>query len=564
MNDGTLGLAGIDYAIVLLYLGGVLLVGTWFARWVRSPADLFLAGRGLPFWAIGMSIVVSDIGATDFIAVAGGTYRYGLAQANFDWIGSMPALLVAAFLFVPFFWRSGVYTVPEFLGRRYNEAVRVSLAMCWGLILVTNLGIMLYATAVLLRGVMGWDPLVSIWVTAVVVGIYTTSGGLAAVVMTDVLQLVVMFVGGAALAVRAVWEAGGIGAIREQVLASGPEYAQHFTLFLPHDTTTPFPWTGILLGLGIVLSTAYFAGNQAIVQRALGARSEWDAKAGVVLAGLFKLCIPLLVAVPGLAALVILPGLANPDDAVPSLIRTLLPAGLRGLMFAAFIAALMSSVDSALNSASTLWTQDVFVRLHHAATRRELEPRRVLLVGRTLSVVFLLAAVLIAPEIERRFSNVYNAIQSIFSLIQGPSLAILLLGVLWRRATAWGGFAGLASGVTLSVVLNLDSMAGVFHSSEPYLFIAWWSFVLALLVTVVVSFATPPEPPEKIRGLVVGELRRDPALQGALARRMRRLTAEDLPPHRGTAGRRSKSEAPLPAPEARIAMGGMDEEPASS
>jgi SSS family solute:Na+ symporter len=299
MSGGALGLAGIDYAIVLVYLAGVLLLGTWFARWVKSPADLFLAGRGLPFWAVGMSIVVSDIGATDFIAVAGGTYRYGIAQANFDWIGSMPALLVTAFLFVPFFWRSGVYTIPEFLGRRYNESVRFSLAVAWGLILVTNLGIMLYATAVLLRGVMGWDPLVSIWLTAVVVGLYTTTGGLAAVVMTDVLQLVVMFVGGTALAVRAVWEAGGLAAIRERVLATGPEYAQHFTLLLPHDTATPFPWTGILLGLGIVLSTAYFSGNPAIVQRALGARSEWDAKAGLVFAGLFKLMIPLLVAIPG-------------------------------------------------------------------------------------------------------------------------------------------------------------------------------------------------------------------------------------------------------------------------
>jgi SSS family solute:Na+ symporter len=523
LTQGAFGLAGIDYAIVLVYLAGSLVVGTWFARWVSSPADLFLAGKGLPFWAVGMSIVVSDIGATDFIAVAGGTYRYGLAQANFDWVGSMPALLVTAFLFVPLFWRCGAYTIPEFLGRRYNEPVRFALALSWGLILVTNLGIMLYATAILLRGVMGWDPLLSIWVTAIVVGIYTTTGGLAAVVMTDVLQLVVMFVGGAALAVRAVWEAGGLEAMRERVLAAGPAYAQHFTLFLPHDTETPFPWTGILLGLGIVLSTAYFSGNQAIVQRALGAKSEWDAKAGVLFAAPFKLFIPLLVALPGLAALVVTPGLVKPDDAVPGLIRLLLPPGLRGLMFAAFIAALMSSVDSALNSASTLWTQDVFVRLHHAVTRRDLAPRRVLLVGRVLSVAFLLSAALIAPEIERRFSNLYNAIQSIFSLIQGPSLAILLLGVLWRRATAWGGLLGLVSGVALAMLLNLDSMAGLFHSSEPYLFIAWWSFVFSALVTVLVSLLTPPQSPEKIRGLVLGEMGRDPALQAALQRRMTTL-----------------------------------------
>ena len=280
MNDGALGLAAIDYTIVIAYLLGVLVAGIYFGRFVRSPADLFLAGKGLPFWAIGMSIVGSDIGATDFIAVAGGTYRFGLAQANFDWLGSMPALLIAGFLFVPFYWRSGVYTIPEFLGRRYNEAVRFTLALCWGLILVTNLAIMLYATSVLLRSLMGWSPLFSIWLTVVVIGCYTISGGLGAVVMTDVLQVCVMFVGGAALAIRAVWEAGGLAAMREAVLARGPEYAQHFTLFLPHDTTTPFPWTGILLGLGIVLSTAYFSGNQQIVQRALGARTRVGRQGG--------------------------------------------------------------------------------------------------------------------------------------------------------------------------------------------------------------------------------------------------------------------------------------------
>ena len=499
MTAGALGLHGIDYAIVLVYLAGVLVVGTWFARWVHTPGDLFLAGRGLPFWAVGMSIVVSDIGATDFIAVAGGTYRYGLAQANFDWIGSMPALLVAAFLFIPFFWRSGVYTIPEFLGRRYNEAVRTFLAGAWGLILVANLAIMLYATSVLLRSLLGWDPLVSIWVTALVVGIYTTSGGLAAVVMTDVVQLVVMFVGGFALVIRAVWEAGGPGAIRERILERGPELSDHLSLLLPHDSPTPFPWSGILLGLGIVLSTAYFSSNQVVVQRALGAKSEWDAKAGVLFAAFFKIFIPVLVAVPGLAALVLLPSLERPDAAVPELIRLLLPPGLRGLMFAAFLAALMSSVDSTLNSASTLWTKDILLKAHRAIARRELADREVLVVGRVASVAFLLAAVLLAPEIERRFGNVYNAIQTMYSLIQGPTLAILLLGVTWRRASGWGGFAGLASGVALAVVLNLPSMSGVFRSQEPFLFVAWWSFVFALVVTVMVSLASPrPEPREAI------------------------------------------------------------------
>ncbi len=499
-GGGQMGLGALDTSIVLAYLVGILFVGWWTSRRVKSSTDFFLAGRALPFWAIGMSIVVSDIGATDFIAVAGGTYAYGLAQANFDWLGSMPALLIAAFVIVPFYWRSKVMTVPQYLGRRYGTEVQTFLAVSWGLILLLNLGIMIHATAVLLRGVLGWDPLVSIWVTTIIVGLYTISGGLAAVVMTDVVQLIIMFVGGGILLARAMAEVGGLGSLREQIVAQGPAYADHFSLYLPHDTTTPFPWSGIVLGLGIVLSTAYYTGNQAMVQRTLGARSEWDAKAGVLTAAFLKLFIPLLVALPGLAAIIIIPGLENGDEAVPNLIRLLLPAGLRGIMLAAFLAALMSSVDSNLNSASTLWTNDVVGKLK-ARWGTPLDEQAGLRWGRMISAILLLLGALVAPQIELRFSNIYNAIQTSFSLIQGPTLAILILGIAWKRANRWGALAGLTGGVLFSVTLNSSAMAGLFSSNEPFLFIAWWSFVLALGLTVAVSLATPKgEPPRESIG----------------------------------------------------------------
>ncbi len=481
----------LDTTIVVFYLVGTLLVGTVLGRAVRNSRDFFLAGKTLPFWAIGMSIVVTDIGATDFIAVAGGTYHYGIAQANFDWLGSMPALLVAAFLFVPLYWRTGVFTVPEFLGRRYGDGVRMILAAAWSLILVMNLGIMLHATAILLRGVLGWPPAVSIWVTAGVVGIYSMAGGLAAVVMTDVLQLVVMFVGGAVLVVRVLWEVGGPAGLRAGIEAS-PQLEHHLSLYLPHDTPTPLPWTGIVFGLGIVLSTAYFTGNQAVVLRALGARSEWDAKAGMLVAGVFKLAIPLLVAVPGLVAAVLLPGLERADDAVPALIRAYLPAGLRGLMLAAFLAALMSSIDSFLNSASTLVTQDLVGRPLERRGR-PLSDRAALRIGRVVTFAALVLSTLIAPQVERRFPNIYTAIQSVFSLVQGPTLAILLLGLLWRRINRWGGLVGLTTGIALCAALNSAALAGLFPSEQPFLFVAWWSFLFTLAVTTAVSLATPAD-----------------------------------------------------------------------
>jgi Na+/proline symporter len=189
-------------------------------------------------------------------------------------------------------------------------------------------------------------------------------------------------------------------------------------------------------------------------------------------------------------------------------------------MFAAFLAALMSSVDSHLNSASTLRTQDILGRLKEWSGGRPLDERTSLVLGRVLSAVLLVSAAVVAPAIERRFSNIYNAIQSMFSLIQGPTLAILLLGLLWRRATQWGALVGLVAGVGLCVVLNLESMAGLFPSEEPFLFVAWWSFVFTLAVTALTSLLTPADPPEKIRGLVWGDVLDDEEIQAALRRRV--------------------------------------------
>lgn len=505
----AISLAGIDWFIILVYVIGTFLLGIYFSKFVGSAGDYFIAGKALPFWAIGMSVVVTDIGAVDFVAVAGETYNTGLAVANFDWIGSMPAMVFAAFLFIPYYWRSGVYTIPEFLGRRYNTAVQMIHAAIWGIFLYTMLALMLWITAdKFLHTVLGWDEYkvtiggdtyyATVWGMALITGIYTFSGGLTAVVMTDVIQLVVMFVGGFALLFMSVWEVGGFAAMKEQILAKGPEYQQHFDMLLPHDTPTAFPWTGIVFGLGLVMSTAYMSGNQAIVQRNLGAKSEWDAKGGMLFAGFLKCFIPLLVAVPGLAAILILPGLSDGDQAVPLMIKKLLPPGLRGLMFAALFAALMSSVDSLLNAASTIWTTDLYGRTYRFVKGKPLSERQGLVVGRSFTVFFIITAALLAEWIGSN-EGIYKFIQTALSMFQGPVLAILLVGILWKGANQWGGLAGLVLGVGFTFILN--NTEGVFPSEDPFLFVAWWSFVFSVIVTLVVSLITPADPPGKSDGL---------------------------------------------------------------
>ena len=611
INEIGHGLASIDITIVIMYMFGVFVLGTFFGKYVKSAGDFFVASRSLPFWAIGMSIVVSDIGAMDFVAVAGGAYTDGIAVANFDWIGSMPAMVFAAFVFVPYFWRAGVYTIPEFLGRRYNSGVQVIHAAIWGVFLLTMLSLMLWVTGDQLSNtILGWDPIRVVWLMVLITGVYTCSGGLSAVVMVDVVQLIIMFVGGIALLVLSMWEVGGPMALERQVhelkprmivtmeaeptieeaavertmeqagfdvikvervqaaniqnpnkfymrvasirlpqtdadkpslirnntrsyvveqlgtLCGGADnvevdelvtYEGHFKMLLPHDTDKPYPWTGIVFGLGIVLAIAYMSGNQAVVQRTLGARSEWHAKGGMLFGGFLKSFIPLMVAVPGLCALVLAPDLHDGERAVPHMIATLLPPGLRGLMFVALFAALMSSVDSTLNSSATIWTNDLYGRLRQLLTGKPLSERHALIAGRIFTLSFIVLAGLLAPIIGRA-ESLYVFIQTLLSLFQGPTLAILLLGIMWRRATRWGGLAGLVLGVAFTGTLN--SVEGLFHSGDPFLFIAWWSFVFSGVVTILVSLVTPAEPEEKIRGLVWGQVMKDGEIQRVLNERV--------------------------------------------
>lgn len=514
------GLAPIDIVIIGMYMLGSVLLGLFCTKYVGGADDFFISGKALPFWAIGFSIVVSDIGAVDFVAVAGAAYTNGVSAANFDWMGSMPAMVFAAFVFVPYFWRSGVFTIPEFLGRRYNSAVQFLNGFIWAVVLLIMLAVMLWVTAdKLMYTVLGWDPMWALWLMALVTGLYTFSGGLTAVVFTDVVQLVVMYVGGLGLLAVSLWEVGGWTSLREKILAMGPEYQNHFTILLPHDTTGPFPWTGIVFGLGIVLAIAYMSGNQVIVQRTLGARTEWDAKGGMLLGGFLKSFIPLMVALPGLCALVLVPDLENADRAVPEMIRLLLPAGLRGLMFAALFAALMSSISGTLNSSTTIFVTDLYGQVRRWMGLKPISERQGLNLGRFFTAAFILLSAILAKPIGDN-ESIYVFIQTVLSLFQGPTLAILLLGIIWPRATGWGGFAGLSLGVIFCFVLKYTP--GLFPSDDPFLFVAWWSFVFSILVTIVVSLMTPREPDDKLRGLVWSSVVHDDDAQAALQERITR------------------------------------------
>jgi SSS family solute:Na+ symporter len=496
-----------------------------------------------------MSIVVSDIGAIDFVSLGGQSYRYGVVAANMDWIGTMPAILLAAFVFIPYYWRAGVYSVPEFLGRRYGLGVRALHSLAWTVFLVVDLGAIFWAAAGMFDTLLGagffattarfldslplaggeggfWSEhlagegnglrlAIYVGITAVVTGVYTIRGGLRAVVYTDVIQLVIMFVGAALIVVLGLERVGGFDALRDTLVDRG--HTEHFSLFLSHDTESPYPWTGVFFGLALVLAPAYFIGNQAIVQRTLGARDEWSAKAGTLFGGLLKFCIPFLVVLPGMIALALHPGLDDPDTAFGTLVGQLLPAGIRGVVFAGFLAALMSSVDSVLTSAATIITRDLYVGVLKATP----DDRRLLRTGRWLTFALVIFGATTAP-LSTKFEGIYAAIQSILAIIQGPTLALLLGGMFWRRATPAGGFLCLVVGLSVSTFLTVyqkSAAAPPFNAEEPFFAIAAISFSVSMLTLILVSLVTTPKTPEELRGLVYRASFRDDEAQDALRER---------------------------------------------
>jgi len=506
---GKITLNPLDLALVAAYLLGVTGLGLWLSRGVKSSKDFFLAGKTLPWWAVGMSLVVSDIGAKDMVGLATDGYRYGLVMMNFDLIGCVFPVLVAAFLFMPFLWMAGVYTVPEYLGRRYNTKVRTAFALIWTFFMVGTVGVIFVSAAVMFNAMLGWSLWLSIGVTAVLVGIYTTVGGLKAVVVTDTLSCIVLTIGAGMICVLGLNEAGGFSGLHNTV--SQLDWTEHhFHLVLPADHHE-FPWPAVLLGLGFVLGPAYWMGNQAIVQRTLGTQSQNQARASYVFCAVLKLLFPVLLVFPGLIGLALFhedlgspfldaQGTQNADwrgDMVLPKLLTLLPTGVLGIVVGAFLAGVLSNLDSYINSASTMVVNDLYRPLVRSA-----DDRHYLYVGRMMVVVFLAAGAVVSYLIVPMFDSVFEAFQTFMTLFQGPLLALLLLGMLTARATQWGGLAGMLIGVGTAATMHAPRFLWGADHAIPYLWVAWWSFVAAIVATVLVSLVTRPYDRERLRGLV--------------------------------------------------------------
>ncbi|MBP7583089.1 MAG: sodium/solute symporter [Spirochaetes bacterium] len=475
----------IDIALILAYLAGIAAFGYMFHKKIRTSGDYFLAGRSLSWWVIGMSIIGTNIGSNDYVGGAGGAFKIGIAQANFEWIGAIPAMVIAAIVFIPFYWRAGVFSIPEYLGRRYNAAVRVISAAVLSIFSVLIVGVFLWSAALMLNTYVGWPIVFSIAVTAGVVGIYTISGGLEAVAYTDAIQMVIMFAGAIALAVLGFRAVGGVAEFVAQVQSRFPS---HFQAFLP-STHGEFPWPGVLLGLGLVLSPAYWCANQAILQRCLGARSEWDGKASMIFAAMAKMFIPFLIVLPGFFALLLASDKLNhADQALPWIVKNILPVGISGIFFVAFVAALQSSISSTMNSTAVMVTRDIIGVLSPGTISNERE----LSWGRWITFAVLVLGVFCAP-LTAMFRGIYVFVQQLLSFFQGPIFALILLGILMKRVTPAAGLWSLITGLALAITL------GAFGINMLY--IAFWSFLFSMAMLLLISPFTKPKSDAELENL---------------------------------------------------------------
>ena len=439
---------------------------------MKDSKDYFLAGRSLTWWVIGLSIIGTNIGTNSYIGASGNAYSIGIAQANFEWIGAIPAMIICSLIFIPLYWKAGVYSIPEYLGLRYNQPVRLVAALIACIVAVFAIGVGMWALALTLETYIGWPIWLGILVSGTVVGFYSISGGLAAVAITDSLQVCIMFLCGLIIVYLGLEGLGGWDNFASQLTE---EHPTHLQTYLPADHES-YPWPGVILGLGLVLSPAYWIGSQAILQRSLGAKSQWDASASMMFAAFAKTLVPLLIVFPGILALVMKADIDYPDMALPWIIKNVLPAGISGLMFVAIIAALQSTIDSGINSTSLMITRDIrHVLLNDDSTENDLK------IGRYLTLLILVIAMSIAPFIGE-LGGIFTFMQTVLSLFQGPMLALLLLGALSKRATPQAGLWTLITGVPVSGIFLLLGM--------NMLYVAFVTFCYSMIVLWLVSGVT--------------------------------------------------------------------------
>ncbi len=487
-----MGLGTLDIAIVLIYLVGIFVLAQWVSRekagHSKDAKDYFLASKSLPWWAIGASLIAANISAEQIIGMSGSGYAIGLAVASYEWMAALTLLIVGKW-FLPVFLRNGIYTMPQFLEQRYGARIRTVMAVFWlGLYVFVNVTSILWLGAVAVNQVTGIDQMTAVVLIGVFALLYQLYGGLKAVALTDIVQVTLLVLGGlfvAGLTLNQLGDGAGIVAGFNKLWQAQPG---HFEMILSKDN--PFykdlPGLSVLLGGLWIMNISYWGFNQYIIQRALAAKSIDEAQKGVLFAAFLKLLMPVIVVLPGIAAVMLAPNLDKPDQAYPTMMR-MLPTGVLGLVFAALVAAIVASLASKINSVATIFTLDFYAKRNPDADQAKL-----VRVGRIAAVVAVVLGILTAKPLLGSFDQAFQYIQEYTGFFTPGIVVIFMLGLFWKRANEAGALSAAIGSFVLSIALKLAWPA------LPFIDRVGLVFLLALALAVGVSLLTPAAPQKDI------------------------------------------------------------------
>lgn len=486
-------LSGIDIAVIVVYAIAIFGLAQYVSRdkagaGPKNTSDYFLASKNLPWWAIGTSLIAANISAEQIVGMSGSGYAIGLGIASYEWMAAATLLIVGKF-FLPIFLRNEVYTMPQFLERRYGPSIRTLMAFFWlALYVFVNLTAIIWLGSIAVTKVAGVNQDYALAGLGLFALLYQIRGGLKAVALTDFVQVTLLVLGGLVIAGLTLGKLGGEGGIVagwHRLVTTIPD---HFHMILkkgdPHYAD--LPGLSVLIGGMWIANLSYWGFNQYIIQRALAAKSLGEAQKGVLLAAGLKLVMPVIIVLPGIAAVLLAPGLAKPDEAYPTMMR-LLPTGLLGLVFAALIAAIIASTASKINSIATIFTLDVYAKFRHVPTQVEdgaadpARERQLVRVGRITAVVAIIIAILVARPLLGASEQAFQFIQEFTGFFTPGITIIFLLGLFWKRANEAGAISAAVTSVALSWLLKVE------WPGLPFLDRMGVVFLAALALAIVVS-----------------------------------------------------------------------------
>ena len=536
-------LSPVDLVIIVFYFLLVLAIGLYLKEQANTGEDFFMAGREMTAWVAGLAFLSANLGSLELMGWAGNSYKYGILAAHWYWIGAIPAMLFLALVMMPFYHICKTHSVPGYLKLRFGQGAQAISSISFAFMTVLMSGINMYAMAVVMRVVLGWDIHFSIWVSSLTVAVYVALGGLRSAIFNEVLQFFLIWAGALLIPILGLIEAGGWSGLQAKILqnlseqhVANPGSYTHLWSTLGNfgDNPMGINWVGIVFGLGAVISMGYWTTDFLVVQRVLSAKDLRSAKLAPIIGAAFKMCVPFIVILPGLLGLALLrdphtgnllrlvpadvawskagqaQGLHGYDEVLPLMLARYCGPGLLGLGITALIAGFMSGMAGNVSAFTTVWTYDIYATLLNKNASDEAKVK----MGRWVTVIGVIISIVTA-YFAMYAQSIMDYVQALFSFFIAPLFGTVILGMLWKRATPAGGWAGLLAGTLSSVgmyvwvkvdpgAVRYVALSTQAQDQAQNMFRALWCCSICVIVTVVVSYLTRPKPESELKDLVYG------------------------------------------------------------